>query len=445
MNCAEIKELFVAFVEGVLEESQKQAVAEHLKDCAACQTELKELTTLHDRLVKNGKVLAQSDLENKVLERIIREQNVRLKTTRKTGTGLRIRRIIMKSRITKLAAAAGIVVAVFVALHFIGNPFEAAVTFAEVVQPFLTARTATFKVTVSLQGGPTQTGEGMFMEPGRVRQTSAEGATIINDLQQGKMVVLIPAQNRAIVYELVNIPEDPGDLNIFVEIRRRVLEAQQLDEECVQFLGEQEIEGRTAIGYHVQKAGLDITVWADAETLLPIRMENTTGPTTYVMSDIVFDVELDESLFSLEIPEGYTVHTLQMDGSEPEEKDLIEMFRIWAEHMDGSLPSALDMSAPMEFVNAQRKKMMEQGQKPSEEEMMEKVMGMQQTIMKMSRGGTFVQQLPADSDWHYVGKDAKFGDADTAIFWYRPEDSETYRVIYGDLTVKDVMPENLPK
>ena len=353
-------------------------------------------------------------------------------------------RTIMKSPITKLAAAAVLIIAVLIAVHqFVGS--VESVAFAQVVRPFLTARTATFKVTVSVQDGPTQTGDGMFMEPGRMRQTAAEGTTVINDLQQGKMVVLIPAQNRAIVYELVNIPEDPGDLNIFVEIRRRVREAQELDDECVEFLGEQEIEGRAAIGYHVQKPGLDITVWADAKTLLPIRMENTTGPTTYSMSNIVFDVELDESLFSLEIPEGYTVHTLQMDGSEPEEKDLIEMFRIWAEHMDGSLPSMLDMSAPMEFVNAQRKKMMEQGQKPSDEEMMEKVLGMQQTIMKMSRGGTFVQQLPADSDWHYAGKGIKLGDADTAIFWYCPEGSETYRVIYGDLSVKNVAPEDLPK
>ena len=37
------------------------------------------------------------------------------------------------------------------------------------------------------------------------------------------------------------------------------------------------------------------------------------------------------------------------------------------------------------------------------------------------------------------------GDAGKAIYWYQPEGSETYRVIYGDLSVKDVTPENLPK
>jgi outer membrane lipoprotein-sorting protein len=348
----------------------------------------------------------------------------------------------MKSPIIKLAAAAAIIIAVLIGILHIGGSTPA---FAEIVRPFLAARTATFKATVSVQGGPTQTSEGMFMEPGRMLQISEDGTTVINDLQQGKMVVLIPTQNRAIVYELVNIPEDPGELNIFMEIRRRILEAQELDDECVEFLGKKEIEGQTAIGYHVQKPGLDITIWADAKTLLPIRMENTTGPTTYAMSDIIFNVELDKSLFSMEVPEGYTIHTLQMDGSEPEEKDLIEMFRIWAEYMDGNLPSSLDMMAPMKFVNAQRKKMMKGGQEPSEQEMMEKIMEMQQTIMNMSRGGMFAQQLPDNSDWHYAGKDVKFGEADTPIFWYRPEGSETYRIIYGDLSIKDVAPENLPK
>jgi len=285
----------------------------------------------------------------------------------------------------------------------------------------------------------------MFMEPGRMRQTSSQGTIVINDLQQGKMVILIPPQNRAIVYELVNMSEDPGELNIFLEIRRRILEAQELDDESVEFLGEQEIEGRTAIGFHVEKAGVDITVWADAETKVPIQIANTMGPTTCTMSDIVFDVKLDESLFSMEIPAGYTVRTLQMDGSEPTEKDLIEMFRIWAEHMDGNLPSSLDMMTPMKFVNAQRKKMMEGDQEPSEQEMMEKVMEMQQTIMNMSRGGMFVQQLPDSSDWHYAGKDVKLGDAEAPIFWYCPEGSETYRIIYGDLSVQDVAPENLPE
>ncbi|MFQ6036554.1 MAG: zf-HC2 domain-containing protein, partial [Sedimentisphaerales bacterium] len=118
MNCAEFRELLVAYVEGLLDEVKKRSVAEHAKSCASCRAELREASDLRDRLIKNGKILAQSNLENVVLERIIREQNVRLKTATKISTSLKIRRIIMKSRITKLAAAAVIAVAVLLPLSY---------------------------------------------------------------------------------------------------------------------------------------------------------------------------------------------------------------------------------------------------------------------------------------------------------------------------------------
>ncbi|MHC4659139.1 MAG: LolA family protein [Planctomycetota bacterium] len=220
----------------------------------------------------------------------------------------------MKSPITKLAVAAVIIVAVVIGINeFIGP----SVAFADVVRPFLTANTATFKVTIEVQGGPTQTGDGMFKEPGRMRQSSPEGVTTVVDLQLRKVVVRMPAQKRAIVHELINVQEDPGQFNMFEEIRRRILEAQENEDECVEFLGENEIEGRAAIGYHVQKAGIDITIWADAETKIPIRMENTIGTATTIISDIVFNVPLEDSLFDLDIPEEYTVHTLQVDCSVP--------------------------------------------------------------------------------------------------------------------------------
>lgn len=46
---------------------------------------------------------------------------------------------------------------------------------------------------------------------------------------------------------------------------------------------------------------------------------------------------------------------------------------------------------------------------------------------------------------HYAGKGVKLGDAETAIFWFLPKDAETYKVIYGDLSIKDVAEEDLPE
>jgi len=313
-----------------------------------------------DKLIKKLRYKASAETHERVLDNVLRALDESEK--QKSGvTAPNIWRTIMKSPITKLAAAAVIIIAVSFGLNQIIGSTPA---FAEIVRPLLTARTATFKATMEVEGAPTQTFEGMFMEPIRMRQTTSQGAIVISDLQQGKIVTLMPAQEKAFVMEMENIPEneDQSQFNMFHEIRKRIQEAQETEDESVSFLGEREIDGLTVIGYHVQKPGVDITVWADPQTKLPVQMENTVGPVTYTMTNIVFDVELDESLFSLEIPEGYTIRTMQVDASKPTEKDLIEMFRIWAEHMDGNLPSVLDMNATMEFVKYQRKKMKHKGQ-----------------------------------------------------------------------------------
>ena len=60
----------------------------------------------------------------------------------------------------------------------------------------------------------------------------------------------------------------------------------------------------------------------------------------------------------------------------------------------------------------------------------------------------FVKRLKAAPDYfnvHYQGDGVKLGDSDTVILWYRPLDSINYHMIYGDLTVKEVAPEDLPK
>ncbi|MBN1359316.1 MAG: hypothetical protein JW993_01935, partial [Sedimentisphaerales bacterium] len=62
----------------------------------------------------------------------------------------------------------------------------------------------------------------------------------------------------------------------------------------------------------------------------------------------------------------------------------------------------------------------------------------------MFKGMLFASTLPAGS-FRYAGQNVPFGDPATLIFWYKPEGSATYRVIYADLHVADVAPEDVPK
>ena len=65
--------------------------------------------------------------------------------------------------------------------------------------------------------------------------------------------------------------------------------------------------------------------------------------------------------------------------------------------------------------------------------------------MAFARGMLFHQMLESQSKWHYTGASVRLGDASTAVFWYQPQGSQDYRVIYGDLSVKDVAEADLPK
>jgi hypothetical protein len=57
----------------------------------------------------------------------------------------------------------------------------------------------------------------------------------------------------------------------------------------------------------------------------------------------------------------------------------------------------------------------------------------------------FVAKLPKESNWRYAGNGVKVNTPDTPIFWYRPAGSQTYRVIYADLTVREMTEDQLPK
>jgi len=434
MNCTECKELLVAYVEGLLDEAEKQAIAEHLKDCSVCQAESAEVRALRDRLVKNGKVLSDSRLEDEVLNRIIREQNVRLKTGAEAGVGQRVRRIIMESRITKLAAAAAIIIAVLVGIHQIGG---GTVTFADVIKPILNARTVVYDFIIGDEkNNPVIMHE--IVIGTRIRRTISNipNMTQIIDLENGKMLVLNDGDKTAVY---VNIK---GKLQKrsrgYIEFVRKVL-MELKDSQKVESLGEQEIEGQKAIGF--AGWGLigdgEVKIWANLKTAVPIRVELRIGQLFVVLKNFKFDEPIDDSQVSMDVPRGYTLQEGEVDFTKGTEQDFIESLRVWAKMLlDGRFPEAVGTKQYMTQMPLIGEKLAQSG--ISEEEA-------GKLGMTLPRGMFFLQMLETDGKYHYAGKGVKLGDADKAIFWYKPEGSETYRVIYGDLSAKDVSEENLPK
>ncbi len=429
MNCAECKELLVEYTEGLLEDSRHQAVLSHLKDCPTCQNEQTELSGLRDRLVANGRTVAKNDLENDVMNQIVREQNIRLKAATKAGTGLKLRRIIMKSPITRMAAAAAIIIATLVGVNFLGGT----VTFADVVKPILNARTMILDLIV----GDEETSPLMheIVAGSRIRRTisNLENTVQIIDLEGAKILVLDTKEKQAIYTDIKGYVQE-GTKN-YVDFLRKVIINLQ-DDPDIQELGEQQLDGQKTIVFVARGPNEEVKIWADPETAIPIRVELQAGQLFAVMKNFEFDVPIDDSLISMDVPAGYTLQETEFDLSDATEQDFIDSLRIWAEVLlDGSFPEAIGTESTMKQMPLLVEKLPSLGL--PEEEMM-------QMPIKFARGMLFLQIYETSGEWHYAGADVQLGDADTAIFWYLPKDSETYRVIYGDLSVEDVAPENLP-
>jgi outer membrane lipoprotein-sorting protein len=295
-------------------------------------------------------------------------------------------------------------------------------------------------VVFNIEGENIPTTRVMNMGTQRVRGEvlSADGKAVqvivITDYDTSRMLQLIPSKKTAVVIDLKDIPEKPE--NILEELRNMVTEIQNNTDISVEQLGEKEIDGRIATGFRARNPDGEFSVWADTQTALPIRIEQTWRQMQFVYTDFQFDIEMDESLFSMEIPEGYSaLPKAELPIASSTEQDLVETLRIWAEViLDGVFPRDLSGQVYVDDVKKNREKFV----KLQDEQKLE-------LAMKLGPGFIFVQLLKAENDWHYVGKNVKLGDSESPVCWYRPEGSETYRVIYGDLSVKNVAPANLPK
>ena len=96
----------------------------------------------------------------------------------------------MRSRITRPAAAAAIIAAALIGMHFVGNPLAPTVTWAQVIQPILDAKTAVLDIIVGEEGqGPVIHDEVMGS---RIRRTisNMEDVVSIVDLEAGRILSL---------------------------------------------------------------------------------------------------------------------------------------------------------------------------------------------------------------------------------------------------------------
>lgn len=439
----QINELLPAFVLGELDEAHVAEVRAHLAECADCACETEQLKKLLAHTACLGETSADDQLcaaaGRDVLAAATQEKNQRPRRGSQSR-GVLIWRIIMKSGTAKLAAAALIALAVILGLTlFTGS--GAGRAYAQAVDQLYKAQTMTFSVVnkSGLASMPTVRTQIAFKAPGSMRITNAEGFVTVaqasGDTVRG--LNLVPGQKKYGEFELSNVPKNP-DAGPYMSVE--VLLA--LPAEADELLGQAEIDGRQLEGYRVHQDDTTITVWIDPVTseLARAELKFATAPgMDMILTDFAFDVALPDSLFSMEPPADYTPFgvALQADVTTMTEADLIAFLRFWsAWTVDHIFPPTvngpelgkitLQMAAEGKFVGPVA---------PGYD-------GDQQYQI-MFRGMAFMSGLPFDT-WRYAGQNVTFGDPETPIFWYQPEGSPTYRVIYADLNVADVAPGEIP-
>jgi outer membrane lipoprotein-sorting protein len=411
----------------------------------------------------------------------------------------------MRSPVSRVAAAVLVLAIAGVALWFhAGGPTYA---FADFVKPILEAKSATFKMVLERNGKQFATANGMWLLPNRSRmelqQPGRPTQVTIADTSKGVGVTIDSAKRAVVINKVVGLPE-LASMNPLEEIRSLLLDASRLDVKR-ESLGEKEVDGRRAVGWRVSGPGLHepgatAVIWGDPQTGLPIRIESYSvlEGVKSTVSDFVFNIELDESLFSIEPPAGYTVRTVQVDASSPTENDLIALLREYGKLMNNAFPESLDMNRLLRTLQARIRIETFPGNERPSDELVRKIAeaGTDEEIMKIvqaemrrseneaeadllrrmknankarvdpakiakdaydarqkareaftarwtdvymmiTRGLGFVVELPREADAHYAGKGVSLGAPGTPIFWYRPKDAKKYRVIYADLSVRE--------
>jgi hypothetical protein len=279
--------------------------------------------------LKNLHVPADAEMD----ERILGDAVTKMEESRKTwlaSAGPNIWRIIMKTRITKLATAAVIVLVVIIGIIELGKPVGGAnVVFAAAIDSVREA--GTFSCT-EISESWYQDGEEsgpyllkqrlMFKEPDweRHEQLTAAppwpqdvGKVTIWHYGKRQRLEFRPFDKTAEFHDTSSdyfIDEKTGELKL-TQLNTRLRDGLlKLSAGAIEDLGSVELGGQSVRLLRSRKNKYITTVWINPETNYPVQIELTwpdPGRSPMMYTSIQIDTELDDDLFSLESPEGYTL------------------------------------------------------------------------------------------------------------------------------------------
>jgi hypothetical protein len=272
-----------------------------------------------ENLIKNAAIHSNPDVNRTVLKELLQQfDNVE---TQKPAVALpKKRRIIMKSSMTKLAAAVTIIIAVILVLYLTDGPDVTTVALGEALQNVEKMKCYTFRHKVTsktISGTPEETSNNTE----RTTYVSAEYGIRHDVYKDGQLtgILYIPSSGTDVTYVMPVTKQYMTETMSEEYMKENQVTPTGMIEEFMSYeytkLGRKKIDGVEAEGIEVNESGFygfESTVgrlWIDIETNLPVRMEiegiRGSTETTIITYDFNWDAELDESIFVPNIPADY--------------------------------------------------------------------------------------------------------------------------------------------
>jgi hypothetical protein len=369
-------------------------------------------------------------------------------------------RIIMHKPIIKLAAAAAIIIAVGIFLVPNGRD---GVVWGELIDHVGKIKTVVYRMKATMKGLPGVPAKeileiDMLAKLAYDRGFYIDGRTNVGKkkiltktyvlFHEGALITVIPEEKKYMKLRLTDdllekMEKDNGD--------PRTMLKEMMKHEYTR-LGFDTIDGIEVEGIEVTDTAMGggmfdrlvARLWVDVKTDLPVLMtmkaSTNDGKVSLdmVMDDYNWDAEIDPCELEPNIPDDYKLLADAELGVDSDGKGFVETLKFFADFTGGKYPSTLaGMTVVREFSEAI---IMKFGGRAPLGDPNEAEVAM---ILKLQTiGMTYAMMVKDGNDPAY------YGDKVTAQFphavlmrWKIAED--TYRVIYGDLTVEDVSAEKL--
>ncbi len=323
------------------------------------------------------------------------------------------------------------------------------VVLGAVLKHIRSAQTLQFRVTCTQDGIPLPgyrllvKGEGMRMENGPF-------AVILRSNDPRIVALLLSEKQGMVTTRPSNKPLNMSEvwfISLFEKVR-------SLSDVPGAYRGRRMLDGRGVLEFHTREQDQPVTILADEHTLRPVRVdyELTFIQATVTFSGFVYDAELPDELFSLELPIGYTLMpTLKQLRSAssgpiqfsneptsrptvslaaPTQADLLTWLRSLAEENGGVFPTQerlSEMTMAWSDRLSEARKQDSSGDKQAGREYLA-------YTMRQMRASSYLRSVNS-GQMLLLGGEVKLGDASKPVFMWGMADQRHISVVYGDLSV----------